>query len=217
MKGAEDWTHMPTGDAPLGPTSTSVPLPAATGCAEARVHPGLCAYAALPKPLSGFGQLEPPPWGNPSSNCISKIISQCRDCLCRLATVSLASEQRGHCSAHVPKLTVRVSRHPSLPAEGGGLADPPQLAQIQSPGVPAAAVLQTGTMPGDHARLLEGQDGSPGFCCSPFTEQLFCWRGITPANKSRAVTRQQLTRPIINYRSDELHKPRDRGGYQGLC
>lgn len=46
---------------------------------------------------------------------------------------------------------VRVSGQPSSPpgSKGSDLANPPQLAQIQSPGVPVAALLQTGIMPGE--------------------------------------------------------------------
>lgn len=73
------------------------------------------------------------------------------------------------------------------------------------------------TVPPGFAALHSQSSSFPGFCCSPFTEQPLCWRGITPANKSRAVSRQQLTRPVINYCSDERHKPRERGGHWGLA
>lgn len=104
------------GEAPRCPTSTLVPLAVAVRLAGACVHLQLCAYAALPKPLNlTLGSLNRLPGKTPAA-----ITSQKSSLSAEMAGAcwrrrALPSEQVVHRSAHVPKDTFCVSRHPSFP------------------------------------------------------------------------------------------------------
>lgn len=118
----------------------------------------LGAHAALPKSLPGSGQHEQPHLGDPSSDCISKITVQCQNCSWLLVLVGIGWD----------------TAEPMTPNTWTQCPDtlfPPLQEQQFGKSTSAGSKHRAQGCLWDP--VLEGQDSSPGFWCSPFTEQLF--------------------------------------------
>lgn len=153
----------------------------------------------------------------------SQVTSQCPNCSWLLVGLGWGSAEPmtpNTCPCvHTPLLPPLQGQQFGKSTSAASNPEPKGARGCPAPGRDCACGIQFWkgrTVPPGFAVLHSQSSSFPGFCCSPFTEQLFCWRGITPANKSRAVSRRQLTRPVINYCSDERHKPR-RGAGTGDC
>lgn len=142
--------------------------PSPSGCGTAMCTVQLGAHLHFPNLYLALGSMNSFPCETPAGTA-SQVTSQCPNCSWLLVLVGLGW---GTAEPMTPN-TWSLCHPPSSTPRTAVWQIHLSCLKHRAQGCPWLPCSRKGLCLRDP--VLEGQDSSPGFCCSPFTEQLFPW------------------------------------------